>query len=154
MFCELSELHNESDVEQKFLTPLLSGPIPQGLAFPTNSIVTKERLVTKIIDKGKKSISYAPDYLILIEGIPFVVVEAKHPEESVEEGYRQAQLYAQVINNAFPHETNPCNKIIACNGKKLLAGYYDSDYYEINMDFADFFVGNDSLQKLQRFFAI
>lgn len=151
MFCELSELHNESDVEQKFLTPLLSGPIPQGLAFPTNSIVTKERLVTKIIDKGKKSISYAPDYLILIEGIPFVVVEAKHPEESVEEGYRQAQLYAQVINNAFPHETNPCNKIIACNGKKLLAGYYDSDYYEINMDFADFFVGNDSLQKLQRF---
>ena len=151
MFCELDTLHNESDVEQKFLTPLLSAPMPQGLSFPINAIVTKERLVTKIIDKGKKAISYAPDYLIEVEGIPFVIIEAKHPEESVEEGYRQAQLYAQVINNAYPHETNPCNKIIACNGKRLLAGYYDSNNYEIDMNFADFFVGNNSLKKLQDF---
>lgn len=151
MFCELSELHNESDVEQKFIAPLLTNPVPKGLGLASNMFATKEFLKQEIIDKGKKTQSYAPDYLIQIKGIPLAVIEAKHPQESVEEGFRQAQLYAQVVNSAFPHNTNPCSKIIACNGNILVAGYYDSKTYEIKMEFSDFFVGNILFEKLQGF---
>ena len=151
MFCEFKELYNESDVEQKFIMPLLTSPSPEGMDYPLDIVATKHMLKVEMIDKGTKARAYAPDYLIQLNGIPLLVIEAKNPQESVEEGFREAQLYAQVLNNKFSHTINPCNKIIACNGQTLLAGYSDSDKYEVQMSFNDFFVGNQSFEKLKSF---
>jgi hypothetical protein len=34
LFCKLTELHNESDVEAKLLMPLLLTDVPNGLTIP------------------------------------------------------------------------------------------------------------------------
>ncbi len=43
-------LNNESDVEQKIILPLLSGPAY--LDIPQNSIFTKEYLAPSVLDKA------------------------------------------------------------------------------------------------------
>jgi hypothetical protein len=45
----------------------------------------------------------------------------------VETAYSEARLYALEINSGFPSGLNPCCRIIATNGLKLLAGNWDSE---------------------------
>jgi hypothetical protein len=83
---------SESDVEQHFLAPLLS--LDQFLGIPTSAIRTKHQLEPSTIDKGKYKRKYFPDHVVYADAIPILVVEAKAPDENIEEGFREAQLYA------------------------------------------------------------
>jgi len=56
-------LGNESDVEQKFLMPLLEGDCYLGI--PQNKIFTKQYLAPTPLDKAAgKVVGYFPDYSI------------------------------------------------------------------------------------------
>jgi hypothetical protein len=55
-----------------------------------------------------------------------LVIEAKAPNESVEEGYRQARLYAHELNALYPAGFNPVRIIIASNGKEFWYGFADA----------------------------
>lgn len=118
-------LHNESDVEQKFIYPLLVAPSPAGLGLPPAVIQTKANIRRLSIGKGAEQKLYFPDYLVVTSGLPVAVVEAKHPSENLEDGYREARLYATEINALFPHEANPARYVIASNGVELWFGFYD-----------------------------
>src|SRR5438034_9309301 len=91
----------ESDVEQKILMPLLNGEAY--LSIPQIQVRTKEYLAPAKLDKeaGKTS-GYFPDYSIWSCGFLIMVVEAKAPRVPVEEGYREASLYARHINQNYP----------------------------------------------------
>jgi hypothetical protein len=91
---QIDSLANESDVEQKFLYGLLTEAHPLGLGLPGSLIQTKANLRRFEIGKGVESKCYYPDYVVVMFGLPLIVIEAKAPKESVEEGYRQARLYA------------------------------------------------------------
>jgi energy-coupling factor transporter ATP-binding protein EcfA2 len=127
MFPKLDDLHNESDVEQKLVFPLLSSSLPNGLGFPISGIKTKANIRRYLIGKGKEQKLYFPDYLVILNGLPLVVVEVKSPEESIDDGYREARLYANELNAAFPSGVNPVSYVIATNGRQLWAGHVDSD---------------------------
>ncbi|MDB5012291.1 MAG: ribosomal protein [Daejeonella sp.] len=131
-----ASLNSESDVEQKVIWPLLTKPDPIGLGYHQTEIQTKLNLKKLEIDKGAKSHLYYPDYLITIDGIPSIIIEAKKPEEDLNEAYRQASLYAAEINRYFESNVNPCSLIIACDGIRLAAGYWDQaeKKYEIETE--------------------
>ncbi len=123
---DVNSLLNESDVEQKFIYPLLSEPTPLGLGLPPSVIQSKANLKRFTIGKGADQKSYFPDYVIVTHGYPLVVIEAKHPKESISEGYRQARLYAVELNALWHPDFNPAKYIIATNGVEIWYGYSDT----------------------------
>lgn len=124
---QTSDLQNESDVEQKFLYQFLTEQHPIGLSLPSSVIQTKANLRRFSVGKGAESKLYYPDYVIVILGLPLVVLEAKSPNESVEEGYRQARLYAHELNALYQTEFNPVKFVIASNGVELWYGNVDEN---------------------------
>ena len=122
---QIDGLNNESDVEQKFLYGLLTEALPLGLELPSSVIQTKANLRRFAIGKGTETKLYYPDYVIVMFGMPLVVIEAKAPTESVEEGYRQARLYAHELNALFVAGLNPTKFIVASNGTELWYGHAD-----------------------------
>jgi hypothetical protein len=137
----------EGDVEQKVLMPLLQGETYLGI--PERRIFTKQYLAPTTLDKDAgKSRGYLPDYGIWFRGLLVMVVEAKAPDISVETGYREASLYARHVNQKYPTDVNPCHFILACNGKDLLFGHWDSmPVLQISMN--DLIVGSAELERLQ-----
>lgn len=118
-------LVNESDVEQKLLYPLMVEVAPLGLGLPPAVIQTKVNIRRFPIGKGADQKLYFPDYLLVMLGFPIAVIEAKHPNESVEEGYRQARLYAAELNALYPHGISPAQYVVASNGIELWYGHWD-----------------------------
>lgn len=141
LYCNVNDLVNESDVEQKFLYKFLTNENPFGLGYSDSEINTKTCIKSYIINKGKQK-TYIPDYLISIRGIPTIVVEAKNPTVDLYEAFAEAQLYAHQINNGFIHSVNPCNIVIVSNGLETWFGYIDSDTPFLKLQNNDLFVGN------------
>jgi hypothetical protein len=116
---------NESDVEQKIIMPLLSGPAY--LDIPQNCIFTKSYLAPSVLDKSaEKTTGYYPDYSVWMHGFPILIVEAKAPDVSSEAGYREASLYARHLNQNYATDLNPCRFIVSTNGHELFFGHWDS----------------------------
>jgi len=126
MFCELEDLRNESDVEQKFVLPFLTECKPTGLGYSSADYFTKSDIRKLTIDKGRAGKLYYPDYVLVSRGHPIAVIEAKHPKESLTEGFREARLYATELNALYPADINPCTKVVAVNGAELWVGQYDN----------------------------
>lgn len=143
-----SELQNESDVEQKFLFPLLASEQPAGLGHDAADIHTKTNIRKFSIGKGSDHKSYFPDYVIAKAGLPILVAEAKTPGADLSEAYREARLYAAELNGQFDAGIQPACKIIATDGRVLLAGAADQakpkftielKHFDVyNAEFADF----------------
>ena len=148
MYCRLEDLRNESDVEQKFILPLLSRPQPEGLGYQASDFYTKEKIQPRDIGKGTSKKWYFPDYLVHSNGFPSIVIEAKAPGEDLSEGYREARLYAAELNASFPKGINPCTRVVAINGKSIIAGSWDSDGVDISVAFEDVSVGHSDFSKL------
>lgn len=127
------EFETESDVEQKFIYKFLTDEEPHGLGYDSSEIKTKINIRKLYIDKGKKRALYYPDYAILIDGIPCVIVEAKMPNEDTQEAFRQARLYANEINATYKKGVNPCSIIIVTDGIDICAGYVDHDTPEVTV---------------------
>ncbi|PBQ34690.1 RNA-binding protein [Sphingobacteriaceae bacterium] len=128
------QLVTESDVEMKVILPLVTNPEPLGLGFNNTQIQTKQSLRKLLIGKGDKAQLYYPDFVLNIRGVPVVVIEAKKPKEDLQEAFRQASLYAGEINRLFPSKQNPCELVLACDGIRLLAGTWDSDKPEFEIE--------------------
>ena len=137
LFCKLEDLRNESDVEQKFIWPLLTSPEPTGLGYSPADIYTKANIKFLAIEKGTAEKVYRPDYIVLMAGFPLVAIEAKHPEKDLNEALREARLYAADSNSFHPPGINPCYRIVVSNGKKTLSSPSDSQEIDLEIDFQD-----------------
>ena len=145
---DLNDLQNESDVEQKLIYPLLAGEEPLGLGLLPSEILTKQNIKRITIGKGNERKSYFPDYLILVGGIPLAVIEAKGPKEDLDEAYREARLYASEVNAAFNPGMNPLTKIVATNGARLIAGFWDSSTPKVCMTHSEFVPTSERMAEL------
>jgi len=142
------DLANESDVEQKLITPLLTAKTPVGLGYSFADFKTKASLKKIVIDKGAANRkNYFPDYCVMANGLPVLIIEAKGPGEDLVEALREARLYATALNALYPHDLNPCEKVVAINSKQILFGHWDSQQSHalniesisaIDNDFTDF----------------
>ncbi len=146
-FCSLRNLRNESVVEQFFVFPLLVD-----LGYSSDYIATKTTIPQRTIGKGRKRKSYAPDYEVFArksKDKPVLVVDAKHPDESAEEGVQDAQLYASPIRRRMP-PPKPEQYCIGVNGHLLIVKHYNSDTAEHVLTFADFVDGSPKFDALRR----
>ena len=136
-FCTLDELANESDVEQKLIMPMLTTLSPDGLGYFSQEIWTKPDIRQFAIGKSNKKL-YHPDYVIIVAGIPILIVEAKHPDQELEDAGREARLYATELNATYPSGVNPCRYVVSSNGKELILCDWDSDAPNVSLKFDDF----------------
>ncbi len=141
---EEKELLTEGDVETKVILPLLTKPEPIGLGYNHSNIQSKISLRKIKIDKGAKAQLYYPDYLININGIPIIVIEAKKPNEDLNEAFRQASLYASEINRFFKEGVNPCKYVFATDGDVLYAGMWDNANPKFNIPISEWEVTNNN----------
>jgi Type I restriction enzyme R protein N terminus (HSDR_N) len=131
------DLSSESDVEQKIVNILLTQDIPIGLGYSDFDYRTKVDIRKIAIDKGTKKKLYYPDYAIIIDGLPAVIIEAKTPDENLMEAFRQARLYATEINSSYHTNVNPCERIIVIDGIVIIAGFWDQDDPVVNVAIND-----------------
>lgn len=117
----LENLLNESDVEQKFVYPFLTEKYPFGLGLPHESVITKANIRKFEIDKGQSSKLYYPDYVIISDGHPIVVIEVKKPGEDIENAFREARLYSFELNSMYK-DSSPVNFVLATDGLELWFG--------------------------------
>ena len=144
---EISDLNNESDVEQKFLYPVLTSEVPSGLGYEPADVLTKALLKVEIIDKGGKKKSYLPDYILVCRGLPFAVIEAKSPNEQLLDAAREARLYALEINTRYDSGINPCKYCIVSNGISTQLRSSDSDNLIVEVPFDEMISCTDSYSK-------
>lgn len=129
----LNSLHNESDVEQKFLYQMITDTSPLGLGVNPKSIHTKKSIRSLSIDKGSSQKNYYPDYVIIVNQLPILVIEAKAPSIELNEGYREARMYSHQLNSLYLKDINPCLHVLCTNGKELWYGSYDAIEPEIKI---------------------
>ena len=138
-FCSVSNLRNESDVEQFFVAPLLGE-----LGFTADYLQTKRTVIARQIGKGKRRRSYIPDYvgyLTSTQSRPVLVVDAKGPDRDADEGVDDAQLYASVIRRGIA-SPKPEQYCVGINGQTCIVKHFDSDQELHRLSFADFVDGN------------
>ncbi|MET3135355.1 energy-coupling factor transporter ATP-binding protein EcfA2 [Oxalobacteraceae bacterium GrIS 1.11] len=146
---KISELANESDVEQKLVYPLLVAPKPFGFGISPSSIHTKANIKRFKIGKGASEKLYYPDYLLVFGGLPLVVIEAKTPGENLNEAFREARLYATELNASFITGINPVKFILATDGRKTLAGPVDQESPIHNLNLSDLLPTSEKMARLQ-----
>src|SRR5437868_13770135 len=108
MFCALSDLTNEASVESWFLDPLL-----KKLGFTASDIKLKTSLKEFKVGSGSRSELFKPDYLIMVDGVPAFVVEAKATTETVSDYTYQCSSYCLELNKQFDY--NPCHFYLISN---------------------------------------
>lgn len=149
LFPDTGSLATEADVELKVIIPLLTSP--NYLAIPTSSIKGKDYLAPAALDKrAGKTRGYYPDFSVWELGFAVLIVEAKEPDVPVEIGFREACLYARHLNSDYKSGVNPCQFVLACNGKQLAYGLWDTnDYRAVEID--DLQIGSNALSALVEF---
>jgi hypothetical protein len=148
------QLLTESDVEQKFVYPFLIADPPGGLGFGKVTILTKHNIRRFSIDKGKQQKSYFPDYMVVIAGFPLLVIEAKKPNEDLQNAYREARLYAAELNAVYPSKLNPVSRILVTDGLKFLAGHADTNEPAVRLEYDDFDVYSQGFSNLHELLRI
>jgi Type I restriction enzyme R protein N terminus (HSDR_N) len=142
-----TELVTESDVEQTIIYPLLSGG--NYLAINERHIRTKEYLAPTKLDKAaERTTGYFPDYSIWEKAFPLMIVEAKRPSVTVEVGYQEAARYAQHLNQKYRTGVNPCRFVMACNGLRVLFGYWDAAPI-FDEETENLVIGSQALERLK-----
>jgi len=117
----------ESDIEQKIIFPFLTGKDINGLGIGKEFILTKANIKSLEVGKGKTQKIYYPDYLVIINGVPVLLVEAKAPGEDLDAAFQEARLYALELNAKYDSGLNPLTKIIATDGYNWIAGEWDNN---------------------------
>lgn len=117
----VSDSVTESDVEQKQVYQLLTQQSPLGLGYCESEILTKQYVRKVLINKDKRAESFAPDYVVTIDRVPVMIVEAKRPGSDLDKALREARQYGVEINAHFPPNVNPVLRVIATDGTNLIS---------------------------------
>lgn len=144
-------LMTESDVEQKFIFPLLTRSSAEGLGYDPSDFRTKQDIRKIAIDKGGKKKLYFPDYAVVLDGVPALIIEAKAPEADLDEASREARLYATEINSNYPVGLNPCSRLLVTDGRRIIGYHWDSDKPVLSIDRADLNIVSPDFAELQSF---
>lgn len=143
-FCTLKNLTNESTVEDFFVTRLL-----KDLGYKDEDIKRKESIEELTIPAGgRKKENYRPDYVCFILQKPRIIIDAKAPEENVDDFHYQVSGYALTINQQFKEE-NPAKYCVLSNG--LITKVYEWDKKEpiLVLGFLDFQGGKPKYEQLR-----
>lgn len=132
-FCERTVIRDEPSVEEFFVSRLL-----HDLGYKDTEIRPKESLAELTISRGRSKEKYRPDYALVCGDKPRWLIEAKGPEENVDEWAYQGAGYALGLNRQYRGE-NPVRYYAVTNGLELKVWKWDESEPELTLSFADFF---------------
>jgi type I restriction enzyme M protein len=113
-----SHLTNET-VEAWFVNRLL-----EYLGFGPEDLLLKTSIRELKIGQGSKSMLYKPDYVVVINRFPTLVIDAKSPEQNIDQWVSQCSSYCLETNKLYEH--NPVEYAMLTNG--LATKLYRWDY--------------------------
>jgi type I restriction enzyme M protein len=143
-FCKLDNLHNESDVEQNLVVKLLDE-----LGFTEDYRESKSTIRPENIGKAAKRRSYIPDFICYSDKKhtkPSIILDAKSPSESAEDGVSDAQLYTAVMRRRLP-APKPDQLCVGVNGRTLIVRHFDEATTLYELRFEQFLDGNPAFRE-------
>lgn len=144
LYCDRKELVNEASVETFFVNRML-----EDLEYRDRQIKTKQSISALTVSLGgNKTVKYKPDYAITYRSKPRWVIDAKHPEESLDKWVPQCRGYCLGLNAKFRNE-NPVRWFMLTNGIETRVYEWDHDDPVVTLSFADFASGNPNYEQLR-----
>lgn len=132
VFCRLPDLTNEAAVETFLVSRLL-----KHLGYSDRQIKPKTSIDSLTVAKGHKRLKYKPDYVLVVNRLPRWVIDAKDPEENLDDWVEQCSGYCLALNRR--HETsNPVKYFLLTNGKTTRVYEWDRDMPILDLDFSEF----------------
>jgi Type I restriction enzyme R protein N terminus (HSDR_N) len=132
----------EDAVREVIITPLLTrlGYSPSGV----NRIIRSKSLAHPFIYAGtrKVPVTLIPDYTLLGDQTPLLILDAKRPTESVLSKENVQQAYSYAI-----HPEIKCQHFALCNGKMLTVFSVDDDNPLLVVPFAEYDSGWSEIEK-------
>jgi type I restriction enzyme M protein len=141
-YCLSSDLSNEASVESFFVLRLL-----EDLGYADREIKTKERIDQRRIPKGSRRELYRPDYLLVCGKHPRWLIDAKSPDERIEDYTYQGAGYALQVNRR--DKTKPLRYYMLTNGLLTRVYVWDQEEAVLSLRFRDFVDGNTKFEALQ-----
>lgn len=142
-FCKRDDLSNEASVEAFFVNRLI-----EDLGYKDRQIQTKKSISEISVALGSKKVRYKPDYVLLHRRTPRWVLDAKSPDESIDDWIGQCSGYCLALNQRYK-TSNPVEYFVLSNGLRTAVFKWDVDVPVLELDFADFYVGNPKYEKLR-----
>ena len=141
-FCRRSNLTNEASVENWFVDRLVDY-----LGFEEEDTLLKTSIREFKVGQGSRSFLYKPDYVLLVNGFPTVVIDAKHPDECIDDWTSQCSSYCLELNKLY--EYNPVEYFLLTNGLLTKVYKWDLAKPSIEIRFEEFIEGNVLLKELK-----
>lgn len=137
MFCLMSDLKNEADVEQSFARRLL-----EHLGYQDSQIRPKDSLRDLAVGKGRGLQSlYRPDFALKVGNQVRWIFEAKAPDEDLGRHIWQPRGYCMMLNGEHING-NPVKYFVLSNGIVTRLYQFDINDPLIELRFGDFEAGN------------
>jgi type I restriction enzyme M protein len=136
-FCNSSDLRNEADVEQSFARRLL-----EDLDFTDREIVPKQSLNYLLVGgfRGQPQANYRPDFGVVLDNRVRLVIEAKGPNERLDQHGWQPRAYCVLLNGEAVGRT--VSYYILTNGLETRLYHVDRNKPLLTLSF-ERFVDND-----------
>ena len=144
VFCDLSDLTNEASVEAFFVNRLL-----EHLGYRDRQIKPKHSIDSLTVAKGHKKLKYKPDYVLVVNRLPRCVIDAKSPDEDLDDWVEQCSGYCLALNRQH-EKANPVRYFVLTNGKTTRVYEWDKDETILPMDFGDFDWGKPKFDKIKK----
>jgi len=141
-FCKRGNLKNEASVENWFVDPLLLH-----LGFAPEDQLLKTSIRELKVGQGSGSSLYKPDYILIVNKFPTMVVDAKSPTEDLDDWASQCGSYCLELNKMYEH--NPVEFFLLTNGIETKLYRWDRGKPLATLEFSDFAAGNDAFDNLQ-----
>ena len=143
VFCRLSDLSNEAAVEAFLVSRLL-----EHLGYSDRQIKPKHSIESLAVAKGHKKLHYKPDYVLVVKRLPRCVIDAKDPQENLDDWVEQCSGYSLALNRRH-EKSNPVRWFVLTNGKTTRVYEWDKDRPVLSLDFADFQWGNPKFDQIR-----
>jgi len=142
-FCQLSDLTNEAAVETFLVLRLLDH-----LGYSDRQIKPKHSIESLTVAKGHRKLHYKPDYVLVVKRLPRCVIDAKGPEENLDDWVEQCSGYCLALNRRH-EKSNPVKWFVLTNGKTTRVYEWDKGSPVLSLDFADFQWGNPKFEQIK-----
>lgn len=115
------------------------------LGFDEETLLVKTSISEVKVGKGSKSCLYKPDYIIKVKGFPCVVVDAKAPNENLDDWVNQCCSYCLELNRQYEH--NPVEYFILSSGVETRLYRWDQADALFVIPFDAFEAGNPTFRR-------
>lgn len=144
---EAASLHNEAQVETRFVAPLL-----RELNYPETFILPKERVPKLTGHDGSKKVTLEVDFLLLDpSGSASIIVEVKSPTEDISKYWGQAASYALSHNKSLHNNERGIEWLLITNG--IMTALYPANRESaiVTLKLEDFSSGSPPLVTLKNY---